>query len=84
MYCLLISGACPVNSCFFGHDVDELAAFFACGEDNDAVNQCVDGVILAETYVEAGMMHCAALTLDDVACLAELATENLNTKSLAF
>lgn len=84
MYCLLISGACPVNSCFFGHDVDELAAFFACGEDNDAVNQCVDGVILAETYVEAGMMHCAALTLDDVAGFGELSAKYLHAESFAF
>lgn len=67
-----------------GLHVDELAAFLAFGENNNTVDQSEDGVILAHTYVKAGVMNCATLTLDDVACLAVLTTENLYTESFAF
>ena len=67
-----------------GLHVDETAPFLAAGEHHCAVNESVDGVILAHAYVEAGMMHCAALTLDDAACLGELTAKNLNTESFAF
>ena len=62
----------------------ELAAFLAAGEHHCAVNERVDGVILAHAYIQAGMMHCTTLTLDDAACFGKLTTENLNTESFAF
>ena len=67
-----------------GLHVDVTAAFFTAGEHNCAVNESVDGVILAHAYVETGVMHCAALTFDNVACLGELTAKNLNTESFAF
>lgn len=64
--------------------VDELAAFLALGEYNNTVDESEESVILAHAYIEAGMMHCATLTLDDVAGFAILTAENLYTESFAF
>lgn len=64
--------------------VDELTAILAFGEHYHAVDERVDGVILAQTYIETGMMHGAALTLNDVAGFSKLTAKNLNTQSLAF
>ena len=41
-------------------------------------------MILAHTHVCTRVMNSAALTLDDVACLGELTTENFNSESFAF
>lgn len=67
-----------------GLHVDELAATFAFGEDNNTINESEDSVILTHTHVETGMMSSATLTLDDIACFAALTTENLYTESFAF
>ena len=67
-----------------GSYIDEATAFFAAGEYHRAVNERVDGVILTHAYVQAGMMHCATLALDDVASFGELTAKNLNTESFAF
>ena len=70
--------------CLYGSDVDELASVLAFGEENGAVHESVEGVVLADAYVEAGVVDCAALTLEDVACLGELTTKNLNAESFAL
>lgn len=67
-----------------GGHVDVLAAVFAFGEEHCAVNESVNGVVFAQTYVLTGMVHCATLALDDVAGFAFLTTENLHAKSFAF
>ena len=41
-------------------------------------------MVLADAYVEAGVMHGAALTFDDVAGFGELAAKNLHAESFAF
>ena len=64
--------------------VDELATVFAYSEEYGAVNERVDCVVFAHTDVEAGMMHGAALTFDDVAGFANLAAKEFHTESLAF
>lgn len=64
--------------------VDELAALFAGGENHYAVNESVNGVIFAHTYVEAGMMHCATLTFDDVTGTAVAAAKDFNAEAFAF
>lgn len=74
----------PKELCLDGSDVDELASFLTDGKEYIAVDEGVERVILAHAYVEAGMVDCAALTLDDVACLGKLTTKNLNTESFAF
>jgi len=70
--------------CLKGLHVDELAAFLAFGEHYDAVDEGEESVVLAHAYVEAGVMDGATLALQDVACLADLTTENLYTESFAF
>ena len=65
-------------------DIDELTAVAALGEEDGAVNKSVESVVLAHAYVEAGVVDCAALTLDDVAGLAGLTTENLDAEALAL
>ena len=68
----------------YGLDVDKPTAILAFGEYYNAVDQSVDGVVLAHAYVEAGMVNCATLTLDDVTGFAMLTAENLYTESFAF
>ena len=50
--------------------VDILATFLTGREYYDTVDEGEEGVVFADTYVEAGMMCSAALTLKDVASLA--------------
>lgn len=54
------------------------------GEDNGAVNESVESMVFAHPHVQAGVVNRTALTLDDVACLSLLATENFHTESFAF
>lgn len=67
-----------------GSDVDELAAVLAFGEGYDAVDECVDGVVLAHAYVEAGVVNSAALTFDDIAGFGKLTAEEFHTETFAF
>lgn len=67
----------------FGH-VDETTAVFAYGKHYSAIDKCIEGMILAHAYIEAGVMHCAALTFENVASLSKLTAENLHTESFAF
>lgn len=70
--------------CLDGLHIDKLATFLAFCEHHYAVNERKESVVLAEAHIEAGVMHCAALTLDDVTCFAALSAENLYTESFAF
>lgn len=53
-----------------GLHVDVFATLLACGEHYNTVDKSEDSVVLAHSDIEAGMVLCATLTLDDVACLA--------------
>lgn len=64
--------------------VDESTALFAAGEHNCAVNKRIKGVVLAHTHIQTGVMNCATLTLDDVACFGVLTAKNLYSESFAF
>ena len=71
--------------CFaYGLHIDEFATIATFGETHDAVDEGLDCVVFTQTYVEAGVVDCAALTFDDVAGFGELATEDFHAKSLAF
>ena len=59
--------------------IDKLATIATLGEHYDAINEGIDRVILAETYIQSRMVGGATLTLDDVACLGKLTTKNLDT-----
>lgn len=67
-----------------GIDVDETTTVFAFGKYNHAVNEGIDCVILTHAYIQTGMMHSTALTLDDIARFSALTAKNLNTESFAF
>ena len=67
-----------------GLHIDELTAVLTFGKYYDTVNQSKQRVILAHTHVFTGMMHCTALTFDDVACFCKLTAKNLNAQSFAF
>ena len=67
-----------------GSNVDKLTSFLAFSEHYYAIDESVDGVVLAHTYVKTGMVLSTALTLDDVAGFAALTTENLHSESFAF
>ena len=68
-----------VGTCLLGgDDADERAVLTAFVELHDAVDEGVEGVILAHADVLAGVVDRAALTDDDVAGDALLTAENLN------
>ena len=67
-----------------GSHVDEATAVATFGEEDGAVYESVEGVILADANVKTGMVNGATLTLQDVAGLAELAAKDLNSESFAF
>lgn len=68
----------------YGNDVDKLASVAAFRELNSAAYEGVESVVFADAYVEAGVVLCAALALDDVACFSELTTKDFYTESFAF
>ena len=57
-------------------------AFF--GEHHDTVNQSKERVVFAHADIFAGIVACAALANDDVACFGELTAKYLQSESLAF
>lgn len=65
-------------------DIDELAAIATFGEGNGAADKSIEGMVFAYADVLAGVVLCAALALEDVAGLSELAAENFYTESFAF
>lgn len=79
MCCLAAGGLC-----LGGLDVDEFATVATFGKFYGAANECIKGVVLTDTYIEAGVMHGAALTLDDVAGFGELTAENFHAEAFAF
>ena len=81
---LMICVRCARGLRLCGLHIDELTAVLTFGKYYDTVNQSKQRVILAHTHVFTGMMHCTALTFDDVACFGELAAKNLNTESFRF
>ena len=73
--------------CFSNYDrshVDKLAAAFTFGESYSAINEGVKSVIFAHANVQTGMVNCATLTFDDVACFCKLATEYFDAESFAL
>jgi len=50
----------------------------------DSVCQCIQSVIAADAYIEAGMNAGSALSVQDVAGLNELAVSFLGAKSLGI
>ena len=67
-----------------GNNVDESATVATLCELNSSAYESIEGVILSDTYVKAGVMHGSALTFDNVAGFGELAAKNLYTESFAF
>ena len=65
-------------------NIDEAASVLPFREYYYTVEQSVDGVVLAHAHVLTRVVHCATLTLDDVAGFAILTAENLNSESFAF
>jgi len=62
-----------------GNDTYSTAVETTLPELYSSINECIESVVLAHSHISAGIVTCAALTNDDVACDALLATENLNT-----
>lgn len=65
-------------------NVDKLTSFLAHCEHNHSVDKGEESVILSHTYIEAGMMLCTSLTLENVSGAAVGASENFHTQSFAF
>ena len=83
-FLLIVRVYCRLLSFRYRGDVDEAATVTTGGESNGAINESVEGVVLAHAHVQTGMVNGATLTLDDVACLGKLTTKNLNTESCAL
>ena len=67
-----------------GDDGDVRFVVVSFPELHDAVDEGEEGMVIAHTHVEAGMMACATLTDDDVACFGVLSAEKFHTQSFAF
>ena len=83
-FLLIVRVYCRLLSFRYRGDVDEAATVTTGGESNGAINESVEGVVLAHAHVQTGMVNGATLTLDDVACLGELAAKDFNAESLAL
>lgn len=71
--------------CFsHGSYVDEAASVAAFSEEDGAVYESVEGVVLADANVQTGMVNGATLALQDVTGLAELAAKDFHSESFAF
>lgn len=81
---MILSGKIFLLSLGVRSYIDEAASVLPFRENYHAVNQRVDSVVLTHAHILAGVVYSATLTLDNVACLAVLTAENLNTKSFAF
>ena len=76
--------------CLFGISFDYLLSFYFRDYRNDAlvattfveihcsIYECVEGVVLTDTYIFTWVVTCTALANDDVACYTLLSTPNLN------
>ncbi len=53
-------------------------------EAYSTVDQCVESVVLTDTYVEAWVVDSSPLTNEDITCLYNLITEFLDTESFAM
>ena len=67
-----------------GLHVDKLTAVFTLSKYYSAINQSIDGVILAHAYIQTGMVNSTTLTLDDVTGFSILTAKNLNSESFAL
>ena len=65
----------------FGYRInsDNAALAAVVAEIYDTVSQCVQSVVTAHTHVLSGVVYCASLANQDVACDAVLTAKNLNT-----
>ncbi len=65
----------------FGYRInsDNAALAAVVSEVYDTVSQCVQSVVTAHTHVLSGVVYCASLTNQNVACYAALTAKNLNT-----
>ena len=68
--------------CLCGHHTHGAAVEATFLELYGAVYQCIERVVLALCHVQAGIVTCATLAYDDVACDAFLTAPDFNTKSL--
>ena len=57
---------------------------FAATEFHDAICEGIQGVVLADSDIVAGVMLCAALANENVARDADLAAINFDAQSFAF
>ena len=62
----------------------KLSPLLAGCENHNTVNKCENSVILTHAHIQARVMLCATLALDNIAGLALRPTEDFHTKSFAF
>ena len=75
---------CFSNFYHNGHNVDELASALTFCEGYSAVDEGIESVVFAHAYILSGVVNCAALTFDDVACFSILTTEYFDAESFAL
>jgi len=66
-----------------GNHTDSTAVETTFPELYDSINESIERVVLAHSNVSAGIVTCAALANDNVACHALLTTKNLDAQSLS-
>lgn len=77
-----LSDACSVLG--LSRDGDVRAVVLLASEDHLTVDQCIERVVLTDTYACTWVMLRATLADDDVTSLSVLTTEELYSESLTF
>lgn len=65
-------------------NVDETATVATFGKEYIAVNKSIQSMVFADTYIFTGVMHCAALTFDDVTRFSKLTAKDFDAEAFAF
>lgn len=77
-----LSDVCSVLG--LSRDGDVRAVVLLASEDHLTVDQCIERVVLTDTYAYTWVMLRATLADDDVTSLSVLTTEELYSESLTF
>jgi hypothetical protein len=70
--------------CLFRNNGADFSVSALSGESYNTISGSKQSIILSETYVQAGMDMCSALSVKDVAGLNELSVRSLGTQSLGL
>ncbi len=83
--CPLCTALCSTGRlCLYRLNVDEFTSVASLCELNCSTDEGIQGVVLADTYIQTGMMYCSTLTFEDITGFGKLSTKNFYAEAFAF